>query len=138
MPLTIVGQLRRDEAVRYFPYHDTVGKITIGVGRNLSDVGVSDLEINFMLANDIQKVTDQLTAHFAWFKSLDIARQGVLINMAFNMGFAGLCRFQSFLGFVEQGDWENARREMFDSAWAVQVKDRATRLAQQMVTGEWV
>ena len=137
MPIDIISQLRRDEGIRYFPYRDTVGKVTIGVGRNLTDVGLSDGEINILLFNDVSKVTNQLTAHFPWFASLDLARQGVLINMGFNLGFAGLCRFQSFLGNVERGDWENAKSEMLNSAWATQVGERAMRLAEQIVTGQW-
>jgi lysozyme len=139
MPVdSISSQLRRDEGVRQFPYVDTVGKTTIGVGRNLTDVGLSDAEIDFLLSNDIQKVLNQLQARLPYFEALDPARQGVLINMAFNLGFAGLEGFPRMLSAFAQGDWERAASEMLESRWATQVGARAERLAEQTRTGQWV
>lgn len=139
MPVdSISSQLRRDEGVEKFPYLDTVGKTTIGVGRNLTDVGLSDAEIDFLLANDIQKVLTQLQARLPYFEALDPARQGVLVNMAFNLGFAGLEGFPRMLSAFAQGDWERAASEMLESLWATQVGARAERLAEQTRTGQWV
>ena len=36
------------------PYKDTVGKLTIGVGRNLDDVGIGEEEAEVLLRNDIK------------------------------------------------------------------------------------
>ena len=41
----LVSHQRWAEGIRQFPYEDSVGKITIGVGRNLEDVGLSQEEI---------------------------------------------------------------------------------------------
>ena len=95
--MDIVAQLTRDEGKKNFPYTDTVGKLTIGVGRNLTDVGLTDGEVNVLLQNDIQKVTNQLFATFPWFPNLDLVRRGVIINMAFNMGIHSLEGFPLFL-----------------------------------------
>jgi lysozyme len=136
--MEIVAQLRRDEGVRNFPYTDTVGKLTIGVGRNLTDVGLSDPEINFLLQIDIQRVTNTLHFRLPWFQALDPVRQGALVNLCFNVGFSKLEKFEKMLIATAQGDWETASTEMLNSAWAKEVGDRADRLAQQMRTGEWV
>jgi len=134
----IHSQLMRDEGVRRFPYADAKGKTTIGVGRNLTDKGLSDAEVQLLLGNDIVETSDALNAAFPWFASLDAARQGVLINMAFNMGMEGLGGFRNFLAACMRHDWETAADEMAKSEWAKQVGDRATRLEQQMRTGQWV
>jgi lysozyme len=139
MPVdSISSQLRRDEGVEKFPYLDTVGKTTIGVGRNLTDVGLSDTEIDLLLSNDIQKVLTQLQVRLPYFEALDPARQGVLANMTFNLGFAGLEGFPRMLSAFAQGDWERAASEMLESRWATQVGARAERLAEQTRTGQWV
>lgn len=135
--MTIAEQLRRDEGVKKFPYRDTVGKITIGCGRDLSDVGLSDSEIEILLQNDIQNITAQLNERLPYFQALDVVRQAVLINLGFNLGFRGLEGFQNMLTAFAKGDWETAATEMLSSKWAAQVKDRATRLAQQTRTGIW-
>lgn len=135
--MTIKEQLIRDEGMRKFPYVDTAGKISIGTGRNLTDVGLSEDEVDFLLQNDIQYVLTTLNRRLPYFQSLDSVRQGVLTNMCFNMGFRGLEGFQNMLTAFAKGDWETAAAEMMASRWASEVKDRATRLAQQTRTGLW-
>jgi lysozyme len=138
-PITdIYSQLRRDEGMRPFPYTDTAGKLTIGVGRNLTDDGLLQNEIDFLLGNDVANVTEELLDRLPWFKSLDDARQGVLLNMCFNLGFPKLEEFAKFLAACAQGDWSTAADEMKNSAWAREVGDRAVRLEEQMRTGVWV
>jgi len=133
----IFEQLRRDEGVRSSPYVDTVGKITIGVGYNLTDRGMSDEWIESQLQADVSDVTNQLRSLTFWI-NIDEVRQGVFINMAFNLGFDGLMKFTRMLGAIQQKDWNSAATAMLDSKWAEQVGGRANRLAEQMRTGEWV
>ena len=135
--MDIVEQLRRDEGVRYKPYTDTVGKLTVGVGRNLTDVGLSDDEVDYLLSNDVKRAQDGL-AQFTWYASLDPVRQGACVNLAFNLGIAGLLHFPHFIAAMAHGDWTAAAGELADSLWAKQVGDRSTRLEQQIVTGTWV
>jgi len=133
----IFEQLARDEAMRLFPYKDTVGKLTIGCGRNLSDVGISIEEARYLLQNDVQNAVKRLEAQFPWAAALDEARHGALVNMAFNLGIAGLAGFKNFLAAMQKGDWKTAQSEMLNSYWAREVGARAVRLAVQIETGEW-
>jgi lysozyme len=135
--MDILEQLRRDEGVRLKPYKDTVGKTTIGVGRNLDDVGISPVEADLMLQNDVQFGTVALEATFPWINTLDDARKGVLVNMAFNMGIRGLQQFHDFLGKMQAGEYHAAAGAMLDSKWAQQVGPRAVRLSIQIETGVW-
>lgn len=135
--MDILEQLRRDEGTRRFPYTDTVGKITIGTGRNLTDTGLRDVEIDFLLKNDVDDATTRLEKTYSWFSTLDPVRQGVLINMAFNLGMGGLASFPRMLDLVRVGDYAGAAAEMLDSLWARQVGQRAQRLSRQMSTGVW-
>lgn len=61
-------ELRNDEGVRFKPYRDTVGKLTIGVGRNLDDRGISPGEADYLLANDIRIVCDELDRRLGWWQ----------------------------------------------------------------------
>lgn len=135
--MDIFEQLKRDEGVRIKPYTDSVGKLTIGVGRNLTDVGLFEKEIQTLLENDVAFARAGVNVHFPWSGQLDEARRGVLVNMAFNMGIWTLSGFTKFLAAVQGAHWEIAAGEMLDSTWARQVGVRAVRLAQQMRTGEW-
>jgi len=133
----LVEQLKRDEAVRLKPYKDSVGKLTIGIGRNLDDVGISDAEADFMLHNDIYRAESGVEEHLPWTKDLDEVRRAALVNMAFNMGIAGLLGFKNTLAAIQSGDYETAAAEMENSKWAIQVGPRAHRLALQIKTGNW-
>jgi lysozyme len=136
--MDIYAQLLRDEEMRLFPYRDSVGKLTIGVGRNLDDSGISPEEAETLLHNDVAKVQEKLTAALPWFSNLNDARQGVLINLGFNIGLAGLFAFHNTLSLLESSDWPGAATELLNSKWATQVGARATRLAEQLRIGNWV
>ena len=135
--MTLVEQLIRDEGLYLHPYTDTVGKLTIGVGRNLTDVGISRAEATTLLIGDIQNATDHLAQYLPWTIALDEARHAALVNMCFNMGIVGLCGFKKFLAALEAEDFAGAAKEMLDSQWANQVGARALRLAVQIENGTW-
>ena len=135
MTAELIAELRRDEGTRAKPYLDTVGKLTIGVGRNLDDVGLSDDEIDYLLANDIKRVDADLDRNIPWWRDLDPVRQRVLQNMCFNMGITGLLGFKNTLGLIKRGDYGAAASAMLKSRWAAQVKRRAQRLSEMMRTG---
>ena len=123
---------------RHLPYTDTAGKITIGFGRNLTDRGISMAEASLFLDHDIDDATKGVLAKYPWANALEPARQGVLINMAFNMGLMALSGFTQTLPLIEHGQYEAAAIRMLQSRWAEQTGDRALRLAEQLRRGEWI
>ena len=125
------------EGVRQFPYEDTVGKVTIGVGFNLTDVGLLPEEIDFILENRINRTKAEVHEAFPWFSSLDEVRQAVVVDMAYNMGLPVLKQFRNTLAYIQEGNYTAAARNMLMSKWAQQVKGRAKRLARMMETGLW-
>jgi lysozyme len=129
------AQLRIDEDVRAKPYRDSVGKLTIGVGRNLDDVGLRPDEIALCLENDIAEAEADARVLFPGFDGLSANRRAVLVNMAFNLGRQRLAGFARFRAAVEARNFSVAAAEMLDSRWAEQVGIRARRLAQQMIEG---
>ncbi len=130
--------LVRDEGEKLFAYKDTVGKITVGVGRCLDTEGITQIESRYLLKNDIEKHTLAVLESLPWVSQLNPARQAVLISMCFNMGLKGLLQFHNTLALIEQGKYQEASQAMLQSLWAKQVGHRAERLSQQMATGEWV
>lgn len=132
---TLIADLRRDEGERLKPYKDTVGKLTIGVGRNLDDVGLSADESAYLLSNDIKRVYSDLDRSLPWWRSMSVNRQRVLANMCFNLGLGKLLGFKNTLAFMKAGQYEKAASGMLNSLWATQVKGRADRLAALMRQG---
>lgn len=134
------SQLRRDEGERLSAYEDHLGYLTIGVGI-LIDArkggGLLPEESEFIFQNRLKLLNAELEKRLPWIKKLDPARRGVLVNMAFQMGVAGLLGFKNTLSLIERGEYEKASREMLGSKWAQQTPARANRLSVQMSSGVW-
>jgi lysozyme len=129
--------LRLHEGVRLKPYTDTVGKLTIGVGRNLDDKGITQEEADYLLSNDISAVWLSLVSRLEFFSRLDTVRQAVLLDMGVNLGVNGLLAFRKTMVLVAGGKYAAAAIEMLDSTWAKQVGARARRLSEMMRSGDW-
>lgn len=135
--MNLKQMLELHEGKKYKPYRDTVGKLTIGIGRNLDDRGLSEDEVQLLFSNDIRIATEELERAFPWTKNLDEVRKAVLIDMSFNMGIPVLSTFKNTLGFVQRGEYEKAAVAMLQSKWSTQVGNRAKRLSQMMHSGQW-
>lgn len=142
------NQLRADEAVRNRPYDDATGKtlqagiliqgkITIGVGRNLNDVGVNDDEIALMLDNDIDEAERTARRLLPDFEALSDVRKYVVCNMAFNLGYNKLKDFKKMLLAIHEERWSDAAIAMLDSLWSREVGARAIRLSSSMRSDTW-
>lgn len=133
----MLAKLRRSliqhEGLEKFPYVDTVGKVTIGIGYNLTDRGISDEWINNQYNQDVDYFYQQLST-FPWYSQLTSDRQIVLIDMCF-MGWKKFLEFNKMIDAISQGDFKKAAFEMLNSEWAQQVNGRAASLAQGMLTG---
>lgn len=132
----LVEQIKRHEGVELKPYLDTVGKMTIGIGRNLHDNGITMREAEFLLMNDIEVIMKEAKT-YPWYSGLDDTRKCVILNMLFNMGKPRFDKFVKFQAAVADGDWQKASDEMLDSRWAKQVGNRAVELSKQMNKGTW-
>jgi lysozyme len=132
----MVRQLRLHEGERLRPYRCTAGRLTIGVGRNLDDRGITREESAMLLANDISAVEAELLRALPWASQLDEVRQRVLLDMAFNLGLPGLLEFRRTLATIQAGRYQQAAAMMLESKWAAQVGQRARRLSQMMVSGQ--
>ena len=128
--------IARHEGKRLKPYKDTVGKLTIGYGRNLDDVGISGEEADAMLWRDIERAI-AAGLRYSWFKGLSEVRMAVVVDMIYNLGPGGFRSFVNMRAALKAHRWADASRAMLNSKWAVQVPTRAKRLAKMMRADMW-
>jgi lysozyme len=133
---TLRSLLVQHEGIELTPYRCTSGKLTIGVGRNLDDTGISESEAMALLENDIKRVILETEKTIPWVIKLDPVRQIVLYSMVFNMGIKKFLGFRKMILALEEGEFLKASNEMLKSVWASQVKKRAVELATLMKTGQ--
>lgn len=136
MMIKLKRSIVNHEGIKRFPYTDTMGNITIGIGYNLTNRGIEDEWINKHYLEDINYFYSQLS-EFPWFHRLNEDRQIVLIDMAF-MGWRHFMAFHKMITALEEEDYDKAAKEMLDSKWAMQVKLRAITLADAMRSGRYV
>ena len=84
------------------------------------------------LANDEAKAELDVLAHLPWVANLDPARQSVLVEMAFNMGIAGLLEFRNTLDAINEGRWQDASNGLLTSLAAHQEPARVARWAAKL------
>lgn len=152
----LIKQLTLHEGKVLKVYKCPAGYLTIGVGRNLETKGLSTEECtslrlgttdktkviellktrgitseesDMLLSNDIDFFTNELKKALPWFDKLPEKVKIVLVDMAFNMGIAGLLKFKKTLGLIESGKYKEASTEMLNSAWATQVGKRSQTLS---------
>jgi lysozyme len=125
-----------DEGSSLKLYLDTLGIPTIGIGHNLKAVGISKQVVDLIFEDDVTAALLLLSKRPDW-NMLDSVRQAVILNMAFQLGNAGVNSFKKMWAAIDKKDFSTAASEMRNSTWYRQTPARAERLATQMATGKW-
>ena len=128
-PVGISG-LKSDEGFRAHIYSDTVDVQTIGYGTNLKD-GITELQATGLLEVTLS-VNRAHLAGLSWFVNMTPARQDVIENMCYNIGFNEVLRFTGMIAAIEAKNYQLAACDMLNSTWAKQVGHRAARLSSIM------
>ncbi|TQF71781.1 glycoside hydrolase family protein [Pseudoalteromonas luteoviolacea] len=156
--------LFRHEGCKLTPYYCSKGRLTIGIGRNLDDNGLSadecayldtkgvdysdiakteiteDIAI-YLLQRDLEYIERRLPELFTNWEELSGVRQDVLRDMAFNLGIKGLSWFTRMRKAIESDNWVDATFEMLNSKWARDVGncpgERAYTLAKMMIEDKY-
>ena len=141
----LIDTLKRHEGIKHFAYRDSLGILTIGCGRNISNspinkgIGISDDEIDFMLQNDIERTIKELSREYTWFNELEEgARRDAIINLHFNLGRPRFAKFKKAIAHMEAANHDMAAIEFLDSRWAKQVKGRSLEVTDMIKTNTYV
>lgn len=124
--------LIKHEGIELKPYRCTSDKLTIGVGRNLDDNGISHETAMQMLTEDVDAAVEDLRRNLSWFDDAPVPVQEALVNLTFNMGMPNLMQFRKTLILLRDGAWDKAADELLDSRYATQVGYRANQVADMI------
>ncbi len=130
----LTNELKRDEGFSGRVYKCTAGKLTIGYGHNVEDNPIPEHIAGKLLEDDIVGCVAKCE-RWKWFHALSDTQQRAIVNMVFNIGFNGVCKFKRMIAAIENEDFDLAAKEMIDSRWYVQVGDRAKRIVSMMRFG---
>lgn len=128
-------------------YYCPAGKLTQGYGRNLEVHPLSDEEKNELY--DDGTVSPHVAEKWALdelidcevklnqniiYQKLTEVRKAVLLDMCFNIGYAGLMKFKKMWFALGNRDYAEASRQMKDSKWYTDVGTRAKRNVEIMAS----
>ncbi len=151
--------IKFEEGLKLKPYKDTAGKWTIGYGRNLDDNPLNPAEIaavsngkedwdifkdgiteegaNYLLERGVDKVENILMKELPWFINLDSVRKAAILDMAFNMGIAGLMKWGPTLLLMKNNQWADVVRHIKKSFAFTKLPVRYARISNMFITGQW-
>ena len=143
--LTLTGEVRgeeqpgieeiilRHEGFRSKPYRCTAGKLTVGIGRNLEDRGITKDEALILLRNDIAECEVDLFKIFPKLFNLSDNRRWALIDMRFTLGAREFRSFTKMIRAIKADDFIEAARQAKDSMWYKQVGCRGVEVVAMML-----
>jgi len=127
--------ITKHEGIELKPYRCTSDKLTIGVGRNIEDRGISHETAMQMLDEDIDICINELQQTVSYWNDLPSRVKEGLINLCFNMGISRLMAFKKTFGFLREGMYDKAASELLESRYANQVGQRAIDVANMIREG---
>lgn len=148
----VLERIKFHEGLKLMPYRDSLGKLTIGIGRCIDTHPFTQQELNvcgdwkhgitpnaayLLCRNDIAECKSQLNELGLWYHKLDDNRKYALLDMCFQLGIRGLKNFKKMLMHLENKDWQGAYYECLNSKYAKQTPTRAKRIAIALKTGRW-
>ena len=133
------------------PYRDSLGILTIGTGLKINNprslahpelapyaagtkTHITPKESRRLVILIVNGLYDQVAALLPNWNELTIQQQGALLDMAYQLGVAGLSRFRKMLGLLAARRWKEAAGEAKRSRWNEQTPERAERIAAMLET----
>ena len=136
----LIECLKEAEGSKQFAYTDSLGYITVGIGRCLDrrkGKGLSPEEQLYLLNNDIEDCKHDLQP-FPWYQQLDDVRKCVMIELCFNLGIAGLLKFKNMIAAIQSKSWQKAVDELLDSTWSSQIQEsRKQNITYRLLNGAY-
>lgn len=126
-----------EEGIRLNKYLDTTNNWTIGIGHKLT---VHELKNNLftvtmeqaydILEKDLDIAKDNAKRIFPQYDTYPENVKLALLDMSFNLGYAGLSKFITTIGLIKERKFEEASVQAMKSLWARQVPNRAKRVTK--------
>ena len=125
----LIERLKVNEGFRSSVYQCSLGFDTIGYGFAIKDLELTEKEAEYLLANRVSQKHLHLLDNLDWYSDMPPEVQGVVLEMVYQLGFTGFCKFKKAISNMKDKNWKDAATEMLDSRWAKQTPNRANQLA---------
>ena len=125
----LLERIKHHEGFRSKVYKCTEGYDTIGYGFAIKDLVMSEDIAEEILIDKITDLIYRVKKKFKWLDDSPYEVQGVLVEMAYQMGVSGVSKFKKALKYMEHSNWDKAADEMLLSRWHKQTPGRSQELS---------
>ena len=126
----LIERLKISEGYRESVYKCTLGFDTIGYGFAIKDLRLSEEISEIILKEKVEYLMERMIDRLDWFVKMPPEVQSVCVEMAYQLGLHGFCKFKKAISHFKEKEFQLAADEMLDSLWAKQTPNRANMLAQ--------
>lgn len=134
----LLQSVQKGEGCKLRSYQDTEKVWTIGWGRNVQTMKISQELADAWLIEDLKTAVVSAKMFPEWAALDTDARQNAFVEMVFNLGPLRFGGFKNMRAAIAAKDWETVAEEGKDSKWFTQVGKRAVRLLEMFRTGQFV
>jgi len=125
----LLERIKHHEGFRSKVYKCTEGYDTIGYGFAIKDLVMSEDIAEEILVDKITDLIYRVKKKFPWLDDVPHEVQGVIVEMAYQMGVSGVSKFKKALKYMEHANWDRAADEMLLSRWHKQTPGRSKELS---------
>ena len=123
--MSLLENIKAHEGFRDHIYKDSVGKPTVGYGFLVAALSPDELKLNGgktepmskevaekILNLKVTKLQKRVLECLPWLSSKPQSIQDTILEMAYQLGLAGLLGFRHTLGCIEAGDYSQAAKNL--------------------------
>jgi len=135
----IADMIKSNEGCKQAIYRDTRGILTGGIGHAFTEGShLPWPAIERLFWFDMRNAYDGYERFCKRTGTeLEGARKAVIIDMIYQMGFAGVMKFEKMIRALKIERYGMAAVQILDSLYAKQTPERATRNSRMMGSGKW-
>ena len=116
--MSLINDIKKHEGFSSTPYYCTADKLTIGYGKRVKYLKVTEEQATEWLEEEIQNLKYLLANRYDWFLPAPKEVQNIVINMNYQLGVSAFSKFKKTIYLLANKDYKGASTEMLDSKWA--------------------
>ena len=135
--MALIDDIKKHEGFSSVVYKCTAEKLTIGYGKRVKYLQVTEEQATEWLEEDLENLKYTLSGKYDWFLPAPQEVRDIVMNMNYQLGVSAFSKFKKTIKYISDKDYQGASTEMLDSLWArVQTPRRAKELSDRMAKVE--
>ncbi len=127
--MSLIDDIKKHEGFSSVVYKCTAGYDTIGYGKRITYLQVTEEQATEWLEEDLENLKYVLSAKYDWFLPAPQEVKDIVMNMNYQLGVSAFSKFKKTIQYIANKDYEGASIEMLDSKWA---RDDTPRRAKEL------